>query len=98
MSGWCLDGVWKVSGRFLKVFGSCTEGVWNMFGRCLEHIYMVSGRSLGGIWKVSERRLEGLWKISVWCLEGLLEYHPVSVGDFGIFLIIQFPSSANLFC
>ena len=86
MSGKCSEGLWKVSGR-------CPEGVWKISGRFLEGVRTLFGRHLEGIWKASE----GLWKISVWCLEGLLEYHPVSVGDFGIFLIIQFPSSTIFF-
>ena len=90
----CLKGVWKVLEGLWKLYGRCLQHVWKVSGTYLEGVRAKFGRHLEGIWKASE----GLWKISVWCLEGLLEYHPVSVGDFGIFLIIQFPSSTNLFC
>ena len=46
MSGWCLEGV-------LKVSGGCLEGVWMGSGWCLDGVWMVSGLCLDGVWKVS---------------------------------------------
>ena len=79
MSGKCLKGVWKVSGRFLK--GVCVghlEGVWRISGWLIDGVWKVSGVCPEGVWrgKVSGKCLEsgcleGVQKVSRRCLKNL---------------------------
>ena len=61
----CQEGVWKKSGRSLKVVLNvserCLRGVQKVSGFCLNGNLMVAGGCLDGIWrKVSERCFAGV--------------------------------------
>ena len=62
MSGGCLEGILKVTRRFLEGFQPDLEpnqddlervGVRKVSGRCLEGVWRVSGNCLEGVWNVS---------------------------------------------
>ena len=44
---WCLEGVWRVSGRYLKgvrrLLGGCMDSVLKVFGRCIKTGRIKSG-------------------------------------------------------
>ena len=70
VSGRCLEGVWKLSGRYQEglrtMSGSCLEGVWN------KNPYLISTGSkdpmcLEVVWKVFG--LEGVCSMFGRCLE-----------------------------
>ena len=74
MSGRCLEGVTRVSGRSQedgwRVDGGCLEGVWNKN----PHLISIGRKGpmcLGGAFKVSLRCLDGVGNLSENCLKGV---------------------------
>ena len=82
MSGRCLEGLWKVSGRprltylALEFICYCLNVVLIVYGGCLESACKVSGRwmegvllaFIGGSLGISEACMVGVWNMSKACL------------------------------
>ena len=77
MSGRCLEGVWKVSGRCVDgVLGFwLSGGWWRVSGECLAGVWKVSGAFecyLDCVWRVSGKCIQGVWKLDAGVLLALI--------------------------